>query len=185
MDMLAEKIAKEIHNYNELPFVFFGHCMGAYLSFEVTRILNRNAHTLPVHLFVSAAKAPFLPVLHPDLHCYSDEEFLLMMKEINLRPDHFYLAPEIIEESLPIIKADFALVEKWARPGEDVKISVPITAWGGDNDEFVLEEHVRKWSASTTSGFNYAIFKGGHFYLQEENNHESLIHQISLTINLS
>lgn len=182
MAVLAEKVAKEIQNYNELPFLFFGHCMGAYLSYEVVRVLSRNACLLPSHLFVSAAKAPFLPILHPDLHRLSDDDFLLMMKEINLRPDTFYLSPGIIEESLPIIKSDFALVEKWSRPGEDTQITIPITALGGDKDEFVLEEHVKKWAVCTTASFNYSIFPGGHFYLQEGDNHESIIRWINETI---
>src|SRR5579875_2196448 len=57
---LVEELASTIP-LRALPFAFFGHSMGALVSFELTRLLRRQRHPLPECLFVSAYRVPHLP----------------------------------------------------------------------------------------------------------------------------
>ncbi|WP_219723246.1 thioesterase II family protein [Fischerella thermalis] len=50
---------------------FFGHGMGALVSFELVRLLRKQYNTLPVHLFVSAHHAPQIPDLDEPIHSCS------------------------------------------------------------------------------------------------------------------
>ncbi|WP_269822496.1 thioesterase II family protein [Dictyobacter vulcani] len=61
MTPLITSLASAIRPYLDIPFVFFGHSMGALVSFELTRQLRREQAELPLHLFVSAHRAPQLP----------------------------------------------------------------------------------------------------------------------------
>ena len=56
---LVQALADALQPYFQgLPFVFFGHSMGAMLGFELARELRRRGQSLPLHLFVSGRRAP-------------------------------------------------------------------------------------------------------------------------------
>src|SRR6202035_2395188 len=57
-ERLVLALADALHPHLALPFAFFGHSMGAMLSFELARELRRRGRPLPVHLFVSGRRAP-------------------------------------------------------------------------------------------------------------------------------
>lgn len=42
----------------EIPFAFYGHSMGALISFELAREFRRNNQISPIHLFFAAHGAP-------------------------------------------------------------------------------------------------------------------------------
>src|ERR1700691_3000691 len=45
------------------PFALFGHSMGALLAFELSHMLRRDAGRKPIHVFISACRAPHLAQL--------------------------------------------------------------------------------------------------------------------------
>lgn len=53
---LVETLA-EVLPYDK-PFAFFGHSMGALVSFELARELRRRRRREPGYLFISAQAAP-------------------------------------------------------------------------------------------------------------------------------
>jgi medium-chain acyl-[acyl-carrier-protein] hydrolase len=57
MGTLTLEIADAVRAESKTP-LFFGHSMGAILSFEVGRQLRKQGAMLPDHLFVSGAQAP-------------------------------------------------------------------------------------------------------------------------------
>jgi medium-chain acyl-[acyl-carrier-protein] hydrolase len=58
------------------PFAFFGHSMGALVSFELARLLRKQYGLLPVHLFVSGRRAPQIPDLDPPIHTLPEPAFV-------------------------------------------------------------------------------------------------------------
>ena len=58
---LVQALAQALTAYQDLPFAFFGHSMGALIAFELTRQLRRLRLYGPAHLFVSGARAPHRP----------------------------------------------------------------------------------------------------------------------------
>jgi medium-chain acyl-[acyl-carrier-protein] hydrolase len=60
MDDLLPQLLQTLPDLCDKPFVFFGHSMGAIVAFELTRQLQQAGMPLPLHLFVSAHKAPHM-----------------------------------------------------------------------------------------------------------------------------
>src|SRR5688572_6721419 len=58
LESLVEIVAGELGPHLDQPFAFFGHSMGALLGFELARYLRRTRGVEPVHLLVSAGRAP-------------------------------------------------------------------------------------------------------------------------------
>ncbi|MBQ5948963.1 alpha/beta fold hydrolase [Massilia sp. ST3] len=75
-DDLVAQLATIISNENAEKFAFFGHSLGALLSFEVARKMKQNASRGPLHLFSSGCSAPQRRASLPPFDKLSDDELL-------------------------------------------------------------------------------------------------------------
>ena len=164
-DELVPQVIEGLSDYFDKPFVLFGHSAGALMAFEVTRQLQEGGYPLPLHLFVSAHKAPYLPPDEPLMYKYSDAELLSLMSELGMVPEEVAKHPKLLELILPPLKADFEVSETY-RWQQTSAVSVPLTALGGRYDELATAEDLDRWAASTTLTFELAMFDGDHFYTQ-------------------
>jgi len=62
---LVRALADALRPHLDREFAFFGHSMGAIISFELARELRRRRGPAPAHLFVSGRAAPQIPVEGP------------------------------------------------------------------------------------------------------------------------
>jgi len=163
---LVDGIVDAISPHLEIPFVFFGHSMGAILAAEVTRELARKGARLPHYLIVSARRPPHMPDLQSPLRNLSDTEFV---EEVVRR--YSAIPPEILGEEdflallLPALRADIAALETH-RPSRQAALACPIIAFGGSNDVQTPRAHLEAWRDETSSHFEVCDFPGGHFYLE-------------------
>ena len=174
MSKLVYFLTNEIIPYLDIPFAFFGHSMGAVVSFELIHSL-RERSKFPLHLFVSGARAPQISSRTPDLHNLPDNEFKVELRKLNGTSNEILNHTELFEFLLPTLRADFKLVEKY-RFEEKSPLDCPITAFGGDNDDEVYPSELKSWSAQTCKSFKYKIFSGDHFYF--DSNLEELLNLI-------
>lgn len=163
---LLDALALEITKLGEeAPFAFFGHSMGALLAFEVARELRRRGAPFPSHLFVSGHRAPGLPERNAPLHHLSDGEFLTALRRYGGMPAAVLEQPELMEMVLPILRADFALIEAW-RELQGAPLDLPITAFCGEDDANATVEEMDSWRAHTLGEFTRITLPGGHFFIQ-------------------
>src|ERR1035441_10334502 len=80
---LVEALAQALAPLLDKPFAFFGHSLGALVSFELARQIRRQYGVHPVRLFVSAGRAPQIPDRLPAIHTLPDKEFLLELRRLN------------------------------------------------------------------------------------------------------
>lgn len=167
MAALLPQLADELAPYFDRPFIFFGHSMGALLSFELARELRRRGKTLPHHLCLSGRMAPHLAVQSPPLHNLPDPQFIQELRRHDGTPEAVLQDEELMAFFLPILRADFTLVAS-AAYSKETPLSCPITAFGGFHDKTVNWKILRAWKDQTNSSFALRLFEGDHFYLQEE-----------------
>jgi len=164
--LLVQGIADAIASHFEIPFVFFGHSMGATLAAEVTRELARRGNPLPRYLIVSARRPPHMPDPQSPLRNLSDSEFV---DEVIRR--YGGIPPEILREKdllallLPALRADIAALETHLPPRR-TPLPCPIVAFGGSDDAITPRAHLEAWRDETASDFDVCVFPGGHFYLE-------------------
>ncbi|ETX04517.1 MAG: hypothetical protein ETSY2_28310 [Candidatus Entotheonella gemina] len=65
---LVQALAEGLAPYLDRPFAFFGHSLGGLVSFELTHELLRRQRPSPVHLLISATRAPHVPSTIADMH---------------------------------------------------------------------------------------------------------------------
>lgn len=166
MGKLVPLIADGLAASLTAPFAFFGHSMGAVLSFELCRELRRRGRPLPVHLFVSACPAPHIPD-DDATHLLPDDGLIERLRALGGMSEEVLAHRELMEMILPLFRADAALTETYAHAEED-PLDVPVTAFGGAADDKATPADMEAWRRHTRAAFARATVPGGHFYIQGE-----------------
>ena len=161
---LIQTIADVLQPHFDMPFIFFGHSMGAMISFELARELRRRGQTLPLHIFVSGRRAPQSPPREEPIHQLPDEEFYAKLRELNGTPEEVLQHAELMRLLTPILRADFAVNETYVYQPEE-PFDFGISAFGGLADEEVNRDDVAAWREQTRGRFRMRMLPGDHFFI--------------------
>lgn len=160
----ATAVAEVLEPFTAQPFVFFGHSMGGLLAFETARAIRRRGGPEPLHLFVSARRGPQIPEPDAAVSALADDAFVgEIRRRYSAVPDEVAREPELMEILLPMLRADFEMLETYQYVGSE-PLRCPITAVAGENDTRATLELRRPWRDETEGGFDIQTFPGGHFY---------------------
>jgi medium-chain acyl-[acyl-carrier-protein] hydrolase len=163
---VVEALADVMQGYVDKPFAFFGHSMGALIAFELCRELRRRGQRMPEHLFVSSFISPNVPMPKEAIHLYTEDELVQKMREMNGTASAIFDNPELLQIVLPTMRADVELCETY-QFYQEPPLDLPITAFGGLQDDMVNIHQLRAWGKLTASNFTLKMYPGGHFYLKE------------------
>jgi medium-chain acyl-[acyl-carrier-protein] hydrolase len=156
---LAKAAVPELVASLRSPFVFFGHCSGAWGAFEIARELRRQGLPQPARFVVAAQAAPSLKT-EPSEPVEDVRERLRDLGGTD---------PEILEHDAlfdllrPMVEADFRAVDAY-RYVPDAPFDFPISVMVGADDSDVLEDGVGAWQLETTEELDVRRLPGGHFF---------------------
>lgn len=161
---LVASVSRHLQPWLDLPFVVFGHSMGALLAFEWVRELRHSHSPMPRWLFLSGRCAPQTEAPSVPLRHKPDDEFL---SELNHRyrgiPDEILNTPELLEFYLPILRADIGVIESYHYQ-IDEPLDLPITMFAGADDKSISWNEIQDWRLLTRGRFETQFLPGGHFY---------------------
>lgn len=160
---LVQALAQALAPLLDKPFAFFGHSLGALISFELARQLRRQSGVQPVRLFVSADRAPQIPHRDRPIHALPEEEFLAELRRLNGIPGKVLAEAELMQMLLPVLRADFAVYETYVYSIEP-PLTCPISTLGGLQDQRVRRGDLEAWRDQTNGSFSLRMFPGDHFY---------------------
>jgi surfactin synthase thioesterase subunit/acyl carrier protein len=176
---LIQTLAPLLRPYLDSPFAFFGHSLGALLSFELAREFRKQKFPSPVHLFVSGSRAPQVPDLDAPIHRLPEPKFLESLRRLNGTRPEVLQNPELLQVLLPALRSDFAILETYIYATQ-ARLECPICAFGGREDSKVSHEQLDAWRNQTHGEFKLQLFPGDHFFLH--NNRQSLLQAIAQQI---
>ncbi|NJL21583.1 MAG: thioesterase [Leptolyngbyaceae cyanobacterium SM1_3_5] len=148
------------------PFAFFGHSVGALISFAAAQQLGRSHGFSPLHLFVSGRQAPQTAALKPPIHHLPDAEFIEKLRQYNGTPSAVLENAELMSLFLPILRADLA-INDIAEFDRNSPLACPISAFGGLEDDLVSRDGLAAWREQTGDRFALQMFPGDHFFFEE------------------
>ena len=176
LEPIVKALALQIQSYLDKPFAFFGHSMGGILIFELTRLLHKKYGISPVNLFISACCAPQIPNSEPPIHALPESDFIAELRNYNCTPNAVLENQELMQLFLPILRADFAVVETYTyHPAPPLEC--PIFVFGGLQDNKVTIEELEAWRKQTNNYFLLNMLPGDHFFINYS--HSLLLEQIS------
>lgn len=161
VDVLAPIVGRHL----ELPYVIYGHSMGAGLAFELARRLRRDYGKQPLHLFVAAHRSPNKPYSYPSAHAASDDQTLEILRRFNGMPRALLENRELLEVFLPILRSDLSVCESYVYEGRS-NLDCPITLFTGALDGNVAPHDIAGWEAQTAAQFTHHVINGHHFFLK-------------------
>lgn len=161
---LVEVLAQELSPLFDKPFALFGHSMGALIAFELARHLQRTRGPEPVHLFVSAMRAPHIPATGRSIHHLPELEFVEAIRAFNGTPDQVWEDEDLRSIVLACLRADFELFETYAYKPE-APLDVPITAFGGWQDLKIDPNQLGSWEELTANACVVQFLPGDHFFI--------------------
>jgi medium-chain acyl-[acyl-carrier-protein] hydrolase len=164
LTQMVKAVGEAIIPLLDMPFAFFGHSMGAILSFELTRYLRQKCNILPVHLLVSGRRAPQIQSTEPITYNLPESQFYEKLRTLNGTTAEVLEHPELMELMLPLLRADFSVVETYAYL-PDTPLDCSIMAFGGLQDYKVGRKFLEAWQEQTTSKFTLRMLPGDHFFL--------------------
>lgn len=161
---LASAIAKALAPYVQIPFVMFGHSMGATTAFEVTHFLEKAGLCLPKLLIVSGCPAPQLPCPGPVLSRLSDAELTEVLANKGNTAPQLLRDREFMAMVLPTIRADLEAVETY-KYEQYMPLQCPIVTIGGSLDRDVSVEQLDAWREQSKGKFSRCMVTGDHLFL--------------------
>jgi medium-chain acyl-[acyl-carrier-protein] hydrolase len=167
LQQLVEAIADVIGPKLEAPFAFYGHSMGALISFELARELRRRNAGSPLHLFLSGRQAPGMRRIGPRMFDLPEKEFIAELHKLNGTPMELFDDPQIKDLFIPLLRADFEMVDTYECSPEP-PLGCPITVYGGSQDERVPVDCLKPWEMQTTAQCKVRILPGDHFFIQKQ-----------------
>jgi medium-chain acyl-[acyl-carrier-protein] hydrolase len=165
-NQLLSDFADQLTGSLTTPFAILGHSMGALMGFEFARYLRRTRRPSPVHLFVSAFRAPHLPSRGPALSRLSDAALLATIMRLQGTPKEILQQSELVRLLLPILRADLRVCNDYHYQVEP-PLACPITCFGGSTDLQVRPEELYAWRSQTLGAFRLHYIAGGHFFLYQ------------------
>lgn len=164
MPALIDELAGIIDRDDDLPFALFGHSLGGLLAFELARYGQAKGLRQPQQLIVSGCAAPQHRNPPSDRHKLPDDQFIEMLKDYNGTPPELLQNDELMNLVLPMLRADFGLVEDY-RYQHGAPLKLPITVLAGRLDDRVSPLQVDGWAKETTGECRTRWFEGDHFFL--------------------
>lgn len=166
MPLFLDDALGQIEPLLDRPFAFFGHSMGALVAVELSRRLLGRGGPAPVHLFLSACRAPGRPPKREPMSGLPDARLLARLLEMAGDGPDAIRDPELLTSTFPVLRADLECCERHAyQPA--APIPVPVSCFAAVDDSEVDPPDVAAWLRHTTRPGRLVTFAGGHLFLRE------------------
>jgi medium-chain acyl-[acyl-carrier-protein] hydrolase len=170
MTTLIPALAQAMFPALDRAFAFFGHSMGALISFELARYLRREHGLQPSHLFISGRGAPQLrvarmpnrPITAAKLH--TDAQLRAYAQRLKNDYGSAFEDVELRNLLLPILSADLAVCSSYSYTA-DAPLDCPISIFSGVRERGLDERSLGGWREVTTAAVSMQSFPGDHFFL--------------------
>lgn len=176
LSSLVDAVATMLIRYSDKPFAFFGHSMGAMISFELAHKLRNEGRAEPVHLFISGTSSPQCHETVRKTYCLPDNELIDELRRLNGTPKELLEHAELLQLMLPLLRADFEVCQTYVYPARP-PLNCPITVFGGLRDDEVTRQRLEGWREHTTASFSLEMLPGDHFFLHSSE--KTLVSRVS------
>lgn len=166
MEPLADAVTEALlPELSAKPFALYGHSLGSLVAYEVARRLQAVNGPSPMALFLTGRRAPQAVAESLCVESASDEKLWDEVRQYNGTPDELLRDPAVRAYFLPIIRADFGIVERYRFvPGP--RLDVPLHVAIGRDDASIPPGSADGWRELTTAGCDVETYDGGHFFNQ-------------------
>ncbi len=159
-----------LKQYEGEPYIIYGHSFGALLTYELYYRIKAEGMPLPVHLFFSGSIPPQTQFMEKKISHLPDETFIQEVMAYEGLEQEILENKELMEIFMPVLRADFRLLEDYQYQEKLEKIKVPATVLYSSD---IQEKRINEWGKLIESAVDYQFIDGGHFFLKK-NSHTTM-----------
>lgn len=152
----------------DCDYAFYGHSMGTIIAFELCRKIMGENERQPLHLFVSGRYPPSTRRTEKYLSRLPDNIFLEEVCKLGGTSTELVVNKELCDIFVPILKADYRIIEEYKYINSDRKFNYGITAFNGKDDLEVTYNEVKEWGQHTLLQNPIYEFEGNHFFINDK-----------------
>jgi medium-chain acyl-[acyl-carrier-protein] hydrolase len=167
MEPLVAAMADGLERHLHTPYALFGHSMGALIAFELARELRRRGAPDAVRLFVAGFASPETPRTR-ERHRLNDRDLIEELRDFGGTPAVLLNDAEMMRHVLPILRADFSVIETYRRRDE-APLDIPISGFAGADDREAPAAAMTGWGRHSSAGYRLTVFAGDHFFVHAPN----------------
>ncbi|PYG89067.1 surfactin synthase thioesterase subunit [Ruminiclostridium sufflavum DSM 19573] len=166
IDEAVEDIIKQIESKisDGGKYAFFGHSMGTLIVYELVNRIKEVYDSEPVHIFFSGRNSPDIKVENKVVHTLSDEEFKFELNKFGGIPDQIFENEELAKIFIPILRADYKLIDTYNYAKKKTKLNTDMTVFYGTEDAYIKSD-IKSWEKYTTRRCDFIEYEGGHFFI--------------------
>jgi medium-chain acyl-[acyl-carrier-protein] hydrolase len=162
----ARQVADAIGLLAPLPTVLLGHSMGSLVAYLTAVQLAQAGLGRLAGLIVSGLNPPHADALCPSVGGMPNTEFVAMLDRLGGLPAGLSDNRELLDLLLPLLRADFRLVETYRHVDTD-PLPVRIVAISGELDRLAPRDAAMGWDRYTDVGFHSVTHDGDHFAIMD------------------
>lgn len=179
IEELAEDLYKQFLNtVGDSDYRIFGHSLGGLVAYELTRKIQLENRKLPEMLFISGREPTNYSKIIKDISEYPDMEFLELMSVYGGIPNELYMDESLRELFLPVLRADFKLLERYKTCYHTDVLDCRAMILYGTEDANMIKEELMQWKNYFSQPMELVEFAGEHFYCLEEENSKRIMEYI-------
>jgi len=170
VDLAYDDIAPHL----EGSFVFYGHCLGAIVAYELALRLQREHRRVPEHLIVAGVVGPHLYVA-PDAHQLPTEKLLELLGVLKYPfAERLARDPAFLAARIGVLRADLEAMSHYQyREGE--LLDAPITAISMRHDLWSYPLRTETWRYHTQQRADVVHWEGDHYFNMR---HPDRVHEL-------
>ncbi|MEQ9743324.1 alpha/beta fold hydrolase [Pectobacterium actinidiae] len=149
------------------PWLLFGHSLGCRLGMSLMQALQEYGQRLPLHFIASGCRPLHLIRDISPMSSLSDAAFIQRLQGYGGTPPELLAHQELMALVLPMLRADFRLVEDY-HLSSVTPLPLPVTIMGGRQDQNVPVMELPQWQTLFTDPVTVRLFDGGHFFIQQQ-----------------
>jgi len=146
------------------PYVIMGHSFGALLVYELYYKLQEANYRLPEHLFFSGSLPPNRRRFEDKIYNLSDIEFINEIMRFNGMEREVLDNKDLMQIVLPILRADFNLLDMYEFREKSNKITKNVTVMYGNDMTY---NGVQAWSELSENKVDFYHIDGDHFFIKK------------------
>ena len=165
-DMVSDIFEHIKDTISENEYVLFGHSMGSTIAYELAKRIKKNGYKEPLHIIYAGRLAPHLNNYYKKVSDNTDNCFFEEVYKLGGTPKEVYDVKELRAMYIPVLKADFFLLEHHRCCDRIKPFDGNISIFYADKDENTMSPALEEWRKYTNKECNFYMFSGEHFFIK-------------------
>jgi surfactin synthase thioesterase subunit len=164
MEHVLEDYWRQVNSLLNEPYAFYGHSMGAMVSFLLSKRAIEEGYAAPKHVFLSGRVPPTWPDEGDKLWRMDYDGFWAGIKAYGGSPEELLKRPELMQLYEPMIRADLKSLDSYNHPADARALNIPATVLLGTREKVTMES-APDWQKQFQNPIQIHQFEGNHFWI--------------------